>query len=80
VGAALVFIGLTIIVGDAFDTPTSFGVAELLVGGGVIAGAHWVATTFLEPPEDMHVLSRFYNSGSVQPSGPPPPPAGSVLG
>jgi hypothetical protein len=80
IGAALVGLGLTLVVAEPFDSATAFGFVELVVGGGVILGAHRLATQFQEPPEDVHVLSRFYSSGSVQPSGPPPPPAGSVLG
>jgi hypothetical protein len=80
IGGILVFGGLTMIVADPFDTPTAFGLAEIIVGGGTILLAHWVATQFQEPPEPEPVLSRFYNVGSVQFSGPPPPPAGSVLG
>ncbi|MEY2403805.1 MAG: hypothetical protein QOD38_1356 [Acidimicrobiaceae bacterium] len=80
VGAILLFLGVTTVVADPFDTATSFGFAELIVGGGVILLAHWIATQFHEPPEIEPVLSRFYSVGSVQPSGPPPPPAGSVLG
>ncbi|MEY2453632.1 MAG: hypothetical protein QOD92_3206 [Acidimicrobiaceae bacterium] len=80
VGAILVFGGITTIVADPFDTASSFGFAEIIAGGGVILLAHWVATQFREPPETEPVLSRFYNVGSTQPAGPPPPPAGSVLG
>lgn len=80
IGAILVFGGITTVVADPFDTATSFGFAEIIVGTGAIALAHWVATQFREPPEIEPVLSRFYSVGSVQPSGPPPPPAGSVLG
>jgi hypothetical protein len=80
IGAILVFVGVTAIVADPFDTPTAFGLAEIIVGGGTIVLAHWVATQFQEPPETEAVLSAFYSVGSVQPSGPPPPPAGSVLG
>lgn len=80
VGAILVFVGITTIIADAFDTPTSFGFAEITIGVVAIMLSHWVATEFHEPSETDPVLSRFYNSGSVQPSGPPPPPAGSVLG
>ncbi|MEY2431583.1 MAG: hypothetical protein QOC92_1308 [Acidimicrobiaceae bacterium] len=79
IGAILVFAGITIVVADPFDTPTAFGLAEIVVGGGAILLAHWIAAQFQEPPETEPVLSRFYNVGSVQPSGPPPPPAGSVL-
>ncbi len=80
IGAILVFVGITAIVADPFDTATSFGFAELVAGGLAILAAHWVATQFGEPSEAEPVLSRFYSSGSVQPSGHPPPPAGSVLG
>jgi hypothetical protein len=80
VGAILVFLGITTVVVDPFDTPTSFGFAEIIVGAVAILVAHWVATQFHEPPETEAVLSPFHNVGSVQPSGPPPPPAGSVLG
>jgi hypothetical protein len=82
VGAILVFVGMTTVVVDPFDTPTSFGFAAIIVGAVAILVAHWVATQFHEPTETEPVLSRFYsyNTGSVQPSGPPPPPAGSVLG
>jgi len=79
-GAVLVSIGVTAAVAEPFDSATSFGIAEIIVGGLVILVAHWIATQFREPPETDAVLSRFYNVGSVQPSGPPPPPAGSVLG
>lgn len=80
IGALLVFGGVTTIVADPFDTATSFGIAELVAGAIVILGAHWVTTQFREPSETEPVLSRFHSVGSVQPSGPPPPPAGSVLG
>ena len=80
IGAILVFLGITTVVADPFDTATSFGFAEIIVGAVAILLAHWVATQFHEPPETEPVLSRFYSVGSVQPSGPPPPPAGSVLG
>jgi hypothetical protein len=80
VGAILVFLGSTTVVADPFDTPTAFGFAEIIVGGLAILLAHWVTTRFHEPPEIEPVLTRFYSAGSVQPSGPPPPPAGSVLG
>jgi len=80
VGAILVFLGITTVVADPFDTATSFGFAEIIVGTVAILIAHWIATQFHEPPETEPVLSRFYSAGSVQPSGPPPPPAGSVLG
>jgi hypothetical protein len=80
VGAILVFLGITTVVADPFDTATSFGFAEIIVGALAILLAHWVATQFHEPPETDPVLSRFYSVGSVQPAGPPPPPAGSVLG
>ena len=80
IGAVLVFLGITTVVADPFDTATAFGFAEIIVGTGAILIAHWVATQFHEPPETEPVRSRFYSSGSTQPSGPPPPPAGSVLG
>jgi hypothetical protein len=80
VGAILVFLGITTVVADPFDTATSFGFAEIIVGAAAIALAQWITTRFHEPSEIEPVLSRFYNVGSVQPSGPPPPPAGSVLG
>jgi hypothetical protein len=79
-GAVLVFGGITTVVADPFDTATAFGFAEIVVAAGVILAAHGITTRFHEPPETEPVLSRFYNVGSVQPSGPPPPPAGSVLG
>jgi hypothetical protein len=79
-GAVLVFLGVTTVVADPFDTATSFGFAEIIIGAAAIVVAHWVATQFHEPSEIEPVLSRFYSAGSVQPSGPPPPPAGSVLG
>lgn len=80
IGAALVFFGITLVLGDQLDDATAFGVAEIVLGGIVILVAHWISTQYREPPEVSPVLSRFYNSGSVQPSFPPPPPAGSVLG
>ena len=80
VGAILVFLGITTVVAEPFDTATSFGFAEIIVGGAAILLAHWVATQFHEPPETDAVLSRFHNVGSTQPAFPPPPPAGSVLG
>jgi hypothetical protein len=80
VGAILVFLGITTVVADPFDTATSFGFAEIIVGAAAIVLAQWIATQFHEPPEIEPVLSRFYSAGSLQPSGPPPPPAGSVLG
>jgi hypothetical protein len=75
-----VFLGLTVAVADPFDTATSFGFAEIIAGAVAIVLAHWVTTQFHEPAETEPVLSRFYSAGSTQPSGPPPPPAGSVLG
>jgi hypothetical protein len=80
VGVVLVFLGVTIVLADPFDTPTTFGFAEITAGAAAIVLAHWFSTAFREPAETDAVLSRFYSSGSVQPSGPPPPPAGSVLG
>jgi hypothetical protein len=80
VGAFLVFGGLTTIVADPFDTPSSFGFAEIVVGALAVLVAHWIANQFHEPAEVDPVLTRFYNVGSTQPAAPPPPPAGSVLG
>jgi hypothetical protein len=79
-GAILIFFGVTTIVADPFDSPSTFGLVEIIVGLGVIAVAHAVAQHWHEPAETDAVLSRFYRVGSTQPSGPPPPPAGSVLG
>ena len=79
-GAALVFVGMTVVLVDPFDTAAAFGLAAMIGGGIVIALAHVIATRFNEPPETVDTPSRFYRAGSVQPSGPPPPPAGSVLG
>jgi hypothetical protein len=80
VGGILVFGGTTAIVAEPFDTITSFAIAEMVAGAAVVIAAHIIATTLHEPAEVDPVLSRFYSAGSVQPSGPPPPPAGSVLG
>lgn len=80
VGAVLVFVGLSNVLSEWFDTPSSLGLAEIVLGLGVIAVAQWVVAQFRERPETEAVLSRFYRVGSTQPSGPPPPPAGSVLG
>jgi hypothetical protein len=80
VGAILVFFGITTVIADPFDTATAFGFAEIIAGAVAIVLAHWVVTQFHEPSEVEPFLSRFYSAGSVQPSGPPPPPAGSVLG
>jgi hypothetical protein len=80
IGAALVFVGVTVVVGDAVDTASAFGVVELLAGVVVVLLAALVGTQFNEPSELEPVPSTLYSSGSVHPSGPPPPPAGSVLG
>jgi hypothetical protein len=80
VGGALMFAGVSLAVADPFDTPTSFGLAEIVAGSAVILVAHWIVTYWHEQPETDDAPSNFYNVGSVQPSGPPPPPAGSVLG
>jgi hypothetical protein len=80
IGGILVFAGVTTIVSNWFTDATPFGLAEIVVGAALIVGAQWLTTTFREPPETEVVLSRFYRVGSTQPSGPPPPPAGSVLG
>jgi hypothetical protein len=79
-GGVLVFGGASAIVSEPFDTVTSFALAEMAAGALVVVGAHLVAILWHEPTELEPVLSRFYRGGSVQPSGPPPPPAGSVLG
>jgi MFS family permease len=80
VGGILVFGGATAIVAEPFETVQSFAIAEMAAGAVVVAAAHLIATFWHEPAETDPVLSRFYSGGSVQPSGPPPPPAGSVLG
>lgn len=77
-GAALVFLGLTLVVADPFDTASSFGFMEIVVALVVVFVAHVVSTQFREPPETDAVLSRFYNVGSVQVGA--VPPAGSVRG
>jgi len=79
-GAILVFVGVTVIVADPFDSATAFGFAELAAAALFVLVAHVAADRWHEPAETDFVLSRFYRVGSVQPSGPPPPPAGSVLG
>ena len=80
VGGLLVFGGVTAIVADPFDTVQSFAIAEMTAGAAVVLAAHFITIAWHEPAETDPVLSRFYSGGSVQPSGPPPPPAGSVLG
>jgi hypothetical protein len=80
VGGILVFGGATAIVAKPFDTVEAFAVAEMAAGAVVVGVAHVIATTWREPAETDPVVSRFYSGGSAQPSGPPPPPAGSVLG
>jgi len=82
IGAVAVVVGFVLIVDDAVgDDITTMGALLVVVGAATIVVAHVVSTAWKEPPETEPGPSRFvYSGGSTQPSGPPPPPAGSVLG
>ena len=80
IGAILVFIGVSVVLEKPFDTATALGFAELWAAAVVVLLAAITSVQFREPSELDPIPSRFYSGGSVQPSGPPPPPAGSVLG
>ncbi|HEX2381617.1 MAG TPA: hypothetical protein VHI95_03200 [Acidimicrobiales bacterium] len=81
-GAAAVWLGLVLLIDEVVgDSATGVGVAAMVSGVALVAVAHFVSTAWREPDEVVPGPSRFsYSGGSTQPWGPPPPPAGSVLG
>ncbi len=82
VGAASVSIGLLLLVDQVLgDGATGEGVGVIAAGLALVVAAHIVSSSWDEPSETTPGPSTFrYSGGSLQPSGPPPPPAGSVLG
>jgi len=81
-GAAAVWLGLLLLIDEVLgDSATAVGVAAMVSGIALVAVAHFVSSAWQEPDEVTPGPSRFrYKGGSTQPAGPPPPPAGSVLG
>jgi hypothetical protein len=82
VGAASVWLGIVLLVDEVLgDSATGEGVGVIIAGLAIVVAAHILSTSWQEPDETVQGPSTFrYSWGSVQPSGPPPPPAGSVLG
>jgi len=81
-GAAAVWLGVVLLIDDVVgDSATVVGVVAMVSGVALVAVAHVVSSAWREPDEVTPGPSQFsYKGGSTQPWGPPPPPAGSVLG
>ena len=82
IGAASVWLGLVLLIDQVLgDSATGVGVGAIVAGAALVVVAHVLSTAWHEPAETEPGPSHFtYSGGSTQPWGPPPPPAGSVLG